>query len=90
VTVVDWFLRDRRTGRIVVAQWPNIALAVWLGASAARAFLDPSRRWGAALWLVATLALGWWAVDEIARGVNPWRRTLGAVVFVSLLVSLLG
>jgi hypothetical protein len=90
VTVVDWFLRDRRTGRIVVAQWPSIALAVWLAASAAGALLDPSRRWGAALRLVATLALGWWAGDEIARGVNPWRRTLGAVVFVGLLVPLLG
>jgi len=27
--------------------------------------------------VVALAALGWWAVDEVVRGVNPWRRLLG-------------
>jgi hypothetical protein len=31
--VIDWALRDRRTGRIVVAQWPNTVLIVWIAAS---------------------------------------------------------
>jgi hypothetical protein len=26
---------------------------------------------------VGVSALAWWAVDEIMRGVNPWRRLLG-------------
>jgi len=37
-------------------------------------------------------ALGWWAIDGVLRGVNPWRRLLGGagVVFaVSGAVSLL-
>ena len=37
-------------------------------------------------------ALRWWAVDEVFRGVNPWRRLLGAgglVIAVSSAVSLL-
>jgi hypothetical protein len=87
--VVDWFLRDRRTGRIVIGQWPNAPLVVWLVASAARALSGLDGAWGTALRVVATLALGWWAVDEIARGVNPWRRLLGAVVLAGLAASLL-
>jgi hypothetical protein len=90
VTVVDWVFRDRRTGRIVVAQWPNIALGVWLVASAVGVVLDPGGGWGAALRWVARIALGWWAVDEVVRGVNPWRRVLGVVVLGGLVGALLG
>ena len=89
VGVVDWALRDRRTGRIVVAQWPNTALIVWIAASVVLALSDPDGTWGLALGVVATVALSWWAVDEIVRGVNPWRRLLGTVVFAGVVVSLL-
>jgi hypothetical protein len=89
VGVVDWALRDRRTGRIVVAQWPNTALGVWMAASVVLALSGPDGTWGRALRVVATVALGWWAADEILRGVNPWRRLLGTVVFACLAVSLL-
>jgi hypothetical protein len=89
VGVVDWALRDRRTGRIVVAQWPNAALVVWMAASAVRSLSDADGAWGLTLRVVATVALSWWAVDEVVRGVNPWRRLLGAVVFAGLVVSLL-
>jgi len=88
VPVVDWMLRDRRTGRIVIAQWPNAALAVWLVATGVGAVLDPEGRWGTAVRATATVALGWWAVDEILRGVNPWRRLLGTVVLAGLTWSL--
>jgi hypothetical protein len=86
---VDWALRDRRTGHIVVAQWPNTALVVWMAASVVRAVFEPVGTWGLALRVVATVALSWWAADEVVRGVNPWRRLLGAVVFAGLAVSLL-
>jgi len=89
VAVVDRVFRDRRTGRIVIVQWPNAALVVWLVASTARALLGLGDGWGAALRVVAALALGWWALDEIGRGVNPWRRLLVAVVLGGLVVSLL-
>ena len=89
VGVIDWALRDRRTGRIVVAQWPNTALIVWIVTSVVLALSDPDGTWGLALRVVAMVALGWWAVDEIVRGVNPWRRLLGTVVFAGLVVSLL-
>jgi hypothetical protein len=89
VKVVDWVFRDRRTGRIVIAQWPNVALAVWIVAGVLRAVLDPSGGWRTTLDVVGTAALTWWAVDEIARGVNPWRRFLGAVVLAGTVLSLL-
>jgi hypothetical protein len=89
VGVIDWALRDRRTGRIVVAQWPNTPLIVWMAVSVVLALSDPDGRWGLALRVVATVALSWWAVDEIARGVNPWRRLLGTVVLAGVMVSLL-
>jgi hypothetical protein len=36
---------------------------------------------------VATGAIVVWALDEVIRGVNPWRRLLGAVVLTLSVVS---
>jgi hypothetical protein len=88
VRIVDWAFRDRRTGRIVVAQRPNPALVVWLIATAVSAVLAPEGAWRTALRVVAVGSLTWWAVDEVARGVNPWRRALGAAVLAGLVLSL--
>jgi hypothetical protein len=89
-SVVDRVFRDRRTGRIVVAQWPNPPLAAWLVLTVLRAVFDPEpgTAWRTVLDVGAAVALAWWAVDEILRGVNPWRRALGAVVLAGLVVSL--
>jgi hypothetical protein len=56
VGVIDWALRDRRTGRIVVAQWPNTALIVWIAASVVHGLSDPDGAWGLVLRVVATVA----------------------------------
>ena len=32
--------------------------------------------------------LAWWAADEVLRGVNPWRRCLGAAVLAMLVLRL--
>jgi hypothetical protein len=37
-------------------------------------------------WL-GSVALAWWAADELARGVNPFRRLLGAVVLLVVVVT---
>ena len=73
---LDWLLQDRTTTdhRWVVAQWPNTAAWVFV--------LLTALGWvvGGATWLYAgtRVALVWWAVDEVVRGVNPFRRVLGA------------
>jgi hypothetical protein len=38
---------------------------------------------------VATGALVIWALDELIRGVNPWRRVLGGVVLGGTAVYLI-
>ncbi len=91
----DWFFRDRRSGAVVIGQWPNGPLWIF-GAAAALEWLLAATAPGlpapvfAGLRVVALLSLIVWALDEIVRGVNPWRRCLGAAVLIGIVVSLLG
>ena len=75
--VFDWFFRDRRTGRIVVAQRPNLALWIFLGSVALRLIVGSDGRARTVVDAVGVASLTWWAVDEVLRGVNPFRRLLG-------------
>jgi hypothetical protein len=79
----EWLFRNRVTGRITVAQAPNLPLCVFIGAVVVRRLADPEGTAGAAVDVVAGVALAAWAVDEIVRGVNPWRRILGATVLAA-------
>ena len=89
-SVIDWLFRDRHTGRITIVQAPNLALWIFIAAAVLRTLLDPSGGFRGALDGVAAVALVWWAVDEIARGVNPWRRLLGGAVLAGQVVKYLG
>ncbi len=84
--LVDWMLRDRETGRIVVGQFPNIPLIVWIAATLLAAVTSGGVH--TAFSVLATLGLVVWAGDELIRGVNPFRRLLGAVVLGWKLYSL--
>ena len=75
--VVDWLFRDRETGRIVIAQFPNLPLWIFLGTVVGRWLVPEDSGAFTVLRVVGLAALGWWAVDEVVRGVNPWRRLLG-------------
>ena len=88
--MIDWLFRNRQTGRITVAQFPNMALGVFLVASTLRRFLDPGGWTGTGLEVVATGSLMWWAIDELVRGVNPWRRLLGGGILAAQIVRLIG
>lgn len=79
----DWTFRDRSSGRIVVAQVPNLPLAIFLVAAGVRAVFSPSGALGTVISAVAAISLLWWGADEVARGVNPFRRALGGVVIVA-------
>lgn len=89
-SVIDRLFRDRHTGRITIVQAPNLALWLFIGAAVLRSLLDPSGGFRTALDGVATVALVWWAVDEIVRGVNPWRRLLGGAVLAGQVLKYLG
>jgi hypothetical protein len=85
--VFDWLFRDRTTCKVVIAQWPNVPLWIFIAAAAVRGVLHPAGTVGTVVSAIATLALTWWAVDEVARGVNPFRRALGAVVLVAMVAN---
>jgi hypothetical protein len=86
-TAANWVFRDRATGKCVIAQWPNVPLDVWLVCLVAGWVFHPHGGWSTFLNAVGTIALVIWAGDEVVRGVNPWRRTLGAGVLVVLLLG---
>jgi hypothetical protein len=87
--LVDWLFRSRVTGRITVAQLPNATLLVWLAATVLQWIWDPRVAGHDVLRWVSTAALVVWAGDEVLRGVNPFRRMLGAGVLIWTAVSLL-
>ncbi|UWU71157.1 hypothetical protein [Bradyrhizobium sp. NC92] len=87
--ILEWFFRSRETSAITIAQWPNLvlwivivaAVLLWLWPSAGKASIG--------LTVVVKGGLIMWGADEILRGVNPWRRCLGAAVVLYVLVTLL-
>jgi hypothetical protein len=81
-----WFFQNRQTGAITIAQMPNLVLWIVIIAAGLR-LIWPSGNLALALTLVVKGGLLLWAVDEIFRGVNPWRRCLGAAVFIFVLVT---
>jgi hypothetical protein len=85
---VNWLFRNRRTGEITVAQRPNAPLAIWLVATIVGLAFDPTGGFGTALTIVGRGALIVWAADELLRGVNPFRRILGAVVLAATIASI--
>lgn len=87
---VNWLLRSRQTGHLVVAQWPNLPIVGWAAASLGSRFVPAGSTGEVALRTAAGLALTWWALEELVRGVNPWRRLLGAGALVWVVTGLTG
>lgn len=76
-SAVDWLFRSRRTGRITIAQFPNTALWGFFVTVVVRWVVPVRGSVRTGVDVVALVALGAWALDEVVRGVNPWRRLLG-------------
>lgn len=76
--MIDWVFRSRQTGKITVVQRPNVLLGIFVLATVVRLTLGPSGTARSVLSGIGEAALVLWALDELVRGVNPWRRTLGA------------
>ena len=84
---LDWWLRDKDTGRLVLFQVPNPALWVFFAAVVLRWSpydeVDRELRW------IGSGALFVWGLDELVRGDAPVRRLLGAIVLGWQLTQLL-
>jgi hypothetical protein len=80
---LDWMFRSRETGKITIGQSANLEQKIFSGATLVGVLL-PASKLRTGVGVVAVLALVVWAVDEMARGVNPFRRILGAVALGGL------
>lgn len=83
-SAVSRFFRNPQTGDVVVAQFPNAPLLVWLAATLIRLVLPRQGAVDTALSVLATAGLVVWSLLEIARGESPFRRVLGAVVLLAV------
>jgi hypothetical protein len=81
---VDWCFRNRETGEITIGQPPDPPMVIAMVAFGSRALLRPPGLIGTALGAVGTGAVVYWAGDEVLRGVNPWRRMIGAATLVAV------
>jgi hypothetical protein len=86
---LNWFFRSRETGAITIAQTPNLVLWTVIVAAVLLWISPSSGQVSTALTIVVKGGLLVWAADEIVRGVNPWRRCLGAAVAAYELATLL-
>ncbi len=85
-----WWFENRHSGAITIAQFPNWPLFAIAGGSVLRVVTnDDSTLHRAADTAVVALWL-FWGADELARGVNPWRRFLGTLVILWQLRRVLG
>jgi hypothetical protein len=83
-----WAFVSRRNDRVTVAQWPNLPLAIFLVCTVASRVFHPAGVAATFVRVVGVVALIVWALDEMARGVNPFRRLLGGAVLVTTVVLL--
>lgn len=85
--LIDKILRDREgEGEIVLAQMPNLPIIVWIVASLLRLFFTTGKI-SIGLEVIAFGSLFTWAWEELFQGVNYFRRALGLIVLISLIVS---
>lgn len=86
-SLLDWFFRDRRTGRILIVHAPNLAIVLWLATVLARRLTVEGTTADSLLAWAGSFTLAWWAIDEVVRGVNPWRQALGLAGCIAVVVG---
>lgn len=80
----DWAMRSRETGKITIGQQAYLSQKLFSALTVGGVLL-PKSRLRSNVGVLAITSLGWWATDEILRGVNPFRRASGVVALVSIL-----
>jgi hypothetical protein len=79
---IRWIFVSRQSGRLTIAQWPNISLWAFIILTVGSHILHANGSAGRLIRVAADVALLVWAADELIRGVNPFRRVLGSLVIV--------
>lgn len=81
------FFKDRN-GNVVIWQWPNVPLMSWLIFKILSMVIKTSNIKGACENLSMAF-LFTWAYLEITSGKSYFRRTLGAVIMIALIIGFL-
>jgi len=76
-SLIDWLFRNRQTGRITIAQFPNVPLWIFFATVVLGRVVAAGSEARRVIGGIGVASLAWWALDEVFRGVNPWRRLLG-------------
>jgi hypothetical protein len=84
-TWFDEFFRDK-DGNIVIVQPPNLPISIWSVASILK-LIFPTGSINGGLELIATVSLFVWSLAELFQGDSNFRRSLGAIALVGLIVS---
>jgi hypothetical protein len=84
---INWLFEDRtrKDGHLVIWQWPNVPLWIWIASAILGRFASGGL--GTAVHVIGAVALAVWAVMEIGWGVNPFRRIVGGVVLAAMVVG---
>ena len=82
-----WYNED---GDVVIWQWPNVWLIGWAAVNFV-SIIAPSRGISSVTWWVGFALLTIWAVLEIVKGANYFRRFLGvAALLLNITLALHG
>ncbi len=85
--IISKFFEDK-SGKIVLAQAPNIWLLGWVALTLI-SFVVPHAKSHDMLQLVKDILLGIWAILELTKGVNYFRKTLGLFVLTFTVANLI-
>jgi hypothetical protein len=86
-TLFDRLFRDA-AGQIVIWQPPNLPILIWLSATLLKLVFQTGQV-KLVLDLLAFSSLLYWSFLEITQGVNYFRRDLGIVVLIALIISVI-
>jgi hypothetical protein len=86
-TLFDRLFRDG-TGEIVIGQPPNLPILIWISATLLKLVFKTGQI-NIALDLLAVSSLLYWSFLEITEGVNYFRRDLGVVVLIAIIISVI-
>jgi hypothetical protein len=84
----DKIWRDRN-GHVVIFQMPNVWLIAWAVLSVISLFV-PRGGTQNVIWWISNIVLAVWALLELLKGVNYFRRGLGLVVLIATIMSAFG